>query len=91
MLRSELIVQIGRMEDFTTFERQPTGHEQIESPTMAFELLNTAVFGWAFKWSTAMQVATLGSAHYQQRHRVYWSPQGKAWMVRRAFDLSGRG
>ena len=52
------------------------------------EWLRTAAFGWSSDWPTAMSVATRAARKYGQRHRVYWSPQANAWMIRRAFDLS---
>jgi hypothetical protein len=60
-----------------------------QSETHRFELLENGAYGWAQKWSLAMTFANAASGQLGKRHRVYWSPRGKAWMVRRAFDLSG--
>jgi hypothetical protein len=60
-----------------------------ESETHKFELLENGAYGWAQKWSMAMTFANAATETLNKRHRVYWSPNGKVWMVRRAFNLSG--
>lgn len=51
------------------------------------ELLESGGYGWAEYWWLAFLLAQHSSAILGKRHRVYWSPQGRAWMVRRAFCL----
>lgn len=52
------------------------------------EYLGKGAFGWAEEWRRAADFAVDASVRYQKRHRVYWSEQGRAWMIRRAHGFA---
>lgn len=49
-----------------------------------FEALKNGCYGWSVDRDTAIDMANDAARCYRQRHRVYWSPAARAWMVRRA-------
>lgn len=60
---------------------------QAPDGTWKIEYLPNGAYGWAQSWPVAMWLAHEASLRISKRHRVYWSPNGKAWMIRRAFML----
>lgn len=68
-----------------SFARDSRGRVTLLGSRWKLELLESGGYGWAEYWWLAYLLAQHSSAILGKRHRVYWSPQGRAWMVRRAF------
>lgn len=72
--------------------REKTGHgtvERVAGDGFKIEVRPLGAYGWADDWMLAVTLATVASRGIGKRHRVYWSYNGAAWMIRRAFVLTG--
>jgi hypothetical protein len=81
-----LFVQIGLIERYDFFERDFMGRVTIAGPAMKLELLNSGAYGWLSRWESATRIAHFCSSAYGKRHRVFWSREGRCWMIRRAYE-----
>jgi hypothetical protein len=54
--------------------------------TSRVDWLAKGAYGWALDWAIALQIANVAAGSYGKRHRVYWSCEGRCWMIRRAYE-----